>query len=83
MNEIAKGLARCINTGGVSPDLLTDIGIGLNSLQFQIDPLLPIHNIGLLLKKVYKRKRGKQRRQEVERKRQEEAEVVRRKKGIR
>jgi len=96
MNEIAKGLARCINTGGVSPDLLTNIGIGLNSLQFQVDSLLPMHNIGLLLKKVYERKREEQRNQEEERKckveeeqrkrdeeerkRQEEAEAGRRKK---
>ena len=72
MNEIAKGLARCINTGGVSPDLLTNIGIGINSLQFQVDSLLLMHNIGLFLKKVYERKRKEQRNQEEERKRKAE-----------
>ena len=72
MDEIAKGLARCINTGRVSPDLLTNIGIGLNSLQFQVDSLLPMHNIRLLLKKVYERKREEQRNQEEERKRKVE-----------
>ncbi len=78
MNEIAKGLARCINTGGVSPDLLANIGIGLNSLQFQVDSLLPMHNIGLLLKKVYERKREEERNQEEERKRKVEEEQKKR-----
>jgi len=81
MNEIAKGLARCINTGGVSPDLLANIGIGLNSLQFQVDSLLPMHNIGLLLKKVYERKREEQRKRDEEDKRsREQAEAERKKK---
>ena len=68
INEISKGLSRCINTDGASPDPVTNAIIGLTVLEFQVNSLLPMHNIKLLLKKAYNRKREEQKRIEEEEK---------------
>lgn len=71
MKKTIEGLGTCPNIrDGGSLDPLTSVELGLNVAKFQVDSWGSMHNIGLLLKKVYQLKVAKAK--EEERKRAEE-----------
>lgn len=84
MEEISKGLSKCINLDEASSDLVTNAIVGLSLVRFEVNSLLPMRRIRLLLKDVHQRKVAKvkeeqRERDEEDRKNREQAEAERRK----
>jgi hypothetical protein len=85
MEEISKGLSKCIYSDGTSPDPFVNAKAGLTVLLFELNSWTPMRRIGLLLKNVHQRKVAKAKqerreRDEEEKRSQEQAEAERRRK---